>query len=154
MFIESSKRTVTASLGGTRGMLVKIFGGSGGRLASLGHQRVCAGVFLEEGDGLGVSVFGDLKVFLMQPFYRLAVVPGYDHIEDDGAGVGLEDEPAVFVRNHRLALKGCGEERGNRAEKKYARQRKWGALKHRCVRLDYRWLGIIDDSAEPSDDAC
>ena len=131
MFIESSNSTVTASLGGTRGMLVKMLGGRGGRLDWLAARGVCAGVLLEEIDGLGVAVFGDLKVFLVKLLlHGFAVAPGHDYVKHDGAGIGLEDKSPACVRHSCLAAKRRSEERGQEAKEKHARQDEVGSLKH------------------------
>ena len=80
-------------------------------------------MLLEEGDGLGMAVFGDLEVFLVQAFYGLAVVTGHDHVEHDGADIGFEDESAVGVGDGGLGVK-----RRRGKARKGARRRRRGRV--------------------------
>jgi len=66
-------------------------------------------VLLKEVDGLGFTVFNDLKVLLVEAGDRIVIALGDDHVNDDGTGVGLEGGDGVW----------CGGRGGLRGRRRY-----------------------------------
>jgi hypothetical protein len=96
------------------------------------------GVLFEIVDGLGLAVFEDLKILLVEVGDRLVPAASDDHIDDDGPGVGPDDRDRAGIgawlgRDGSLGADGGGEHADVGDHKKEQAARVHGALRGRPI---------------------
>jgi hypothetical protein len=119
---------VAESVGFTRGMLVKTFGGNSGTPAWIDGS---ASMLLKGSNRLRMAILDHEKIFLMQAVDWLSISAGNNHIDDDGSRICMEDDRSVRAGCRGLALRQSGVEDSYIHKDKHRRQGTVRGLKHR-----------------------